>query len=146
MQPSRHRPGYQFPPYWGGNGGWFPYYGYGYPAPLYSNSVEVNVNSPVFVQGGQPEPQIELSGEIAAVLSLTLPAPAEIWVNGKKGPGEPNTEWTLASPAIAVGSDYTFNVKARWQVDGKTFEYEKTVAVAAGNRSRSLVISGTEIK
>ena len=77
-------------PFLGGNGGWFPTTGTDTP-PLYSNSAEVNVNSPVFVQGGQPEPQIGSSGEITSVLSLTFP-PAEIWVDGKKGPGEPKAE------------------------------------------------------
>ena len=37
-------------------------------------------------------------------------------------------------------------MKARWKANGKTYEYDRTVTVAAGNRSRSLVLSGTEIK
>jgi uncharacterized protein (TIGR03000 family) len=143
-QPIR-RPAHPFPPFWGGYGGWFPYYGYG--ASNYSTNVEVNQNAPViFVQPGQAETRVELSGESTSVLTLTFPAPAEIWVNDKKGPGEANDEWTLTSPPIAVGSDYTFKIKAHWKVDGKTFEYEKTIAVAAGNRSRSLVLSGSEVK
>jgi uncharacterized protein (TIGR03000 family) len=144
--PGRHRPHF---PIWGG------YYGYGYPfgdpyyGYPYGYGPRVEVNVPVFVPGGQPElPErpLPISGESTAVLVLEFPAAAEVWVNGKKGEGDSQTEWTLSSPSLATGTEYTFNVKARWTTGGKTFEYERTVAVAAGNRSKALVIGGTEIK
>src|SRR5262245_20013174 len=87
------RPGYPYPASWGGYGGWSPYYVYGDSTSAFTNNIEVNLNGPVVVQGGQPEPRVELSGETTAVLTLSFPAAAEIWVDGKKGPGEPNDEW-----------------------------------------------------
>jgi uncharacterized protein (TIGR03000 family) len=108
--------------------------------------IPVEVPVPVYVPTGPPDPQVELSGEMTATLVLQFPAPAEVWVNGNKSTGEPQTEWTLTSPPIHIGTEYPFAVKAHWKSNGKTFEYEKTIAVAAGTRSRSLVISGTQIK
>ncbi|MBA4186414.1 MAG: hypothetical protein C0467_00200 [Planctomycetaceae bacterium] len=84
--------------------------------------------------------------EFPAVLTLEFPAAAEVWVNGKKGEGDPTTEWTLTSPDLLKGTEYTFEVKARWTVGGKTFEYQRSIKVEGGNRSRALVVAGTEIK
>jgi uncharacterized protein (TIGR03000 family) len=142
-RPGHHHrhPGYPFYGVWPGFGGWTPFYGYPVLIP-----VPVEIPVPVYVPVGPPDPTVELSGEATAVLVLQFPADAEVWVNGKKGPGDPQSEWTLTSPPIQAGTEYSFDVKARWKANGKTFGYEKSVAVAAGNRSRSLVISGTEIK
>ena len=87
-----------------------------------------------------------LSGEATATLVVQLPAAAEIWVGGKRVKGDPATEWTLTSPALKAGESHTFEVKSRWKVDGKTFEATRSVPVAAGLRSRSVVVSGTVVK
>ena len=142
MKPGVHRPG--LPGFWGG--GWFPYYGYADPVYPYPPSVNVFVEGGTDAQVQPPETRVDLSGEATAVLVLEFPADAEIWVNDKKGEGKPHTEWTLASPPLKTGSEFTFNVKAQWMAKGKTYTYERTITVAAGNRSRSLVLSGTEIK
>jgi uncharacterized protein (TIGR03000 family) len=132
------------PGVWGWQGGWFPFYGYNAPLYAYPVPVEVPVPVPVVVQ--PPEPPFKVSGEAAATLVLEFPAAAEVWVNDKKGEGDPHTEWTLTSPALPIGTEYTFKVKAIWKTGGKTYQYEKTVTVAAGNRSKALVVAGTEIK
>jgi uncharacterized protein (TIGR03000 family) len=140
VRPQHRNPGF---PFWVGNGGWFPFYGYDAP---YSYPYPMTVEVPVFVPVLPPTPSITLSGESPATLVLEFPAAAEVWVNGKKGEGDAQTEWTLTSPELPNRTEYTFNVKARWKVNGKTFEYERSVMVAAGNRSKALVVSGTEIK
>lgn len=145
-RPGQFRPGF---PAFGGFGGWFPYYGYGYGGYGYGYGMPsntVNVYPTYYVPIGPPEPDVQLSGMANATLVLQFPTAAEVWLNGKRGEGEPQTEWTLTSPALPKGQDYTFDVKARWKLNGKTYEYEKTVAVAAGNRSRSLILSGTQVK
>jgi uncharacterized protein (TIGR03000 family) len=158
------RPGLPFSPF-GGFGAIYPYYGYGgyggyglgyggygyggyggYGLGYGSSSFYSPLQVPVYVPTGPAEPNVELSGKGNADLVLEFPAAAEVWVDGKKGEGDPHTEWTLSSPLLAIGTEYPFHVKARWTVNGKTYEYDKTVTVAAGNRSRSLVLSGTEIK
>ncbi len=133
------QPGFPVGGIWGGFGYGYPY-GYSYPVP-----VPVPVDVPV--QIGPPEPPpITLSNEFPAVLVLEFPAPAEVWVNGDKGSGDPITEWTLTSPVLKAGGEFTFDVKARWKSGGKTFEYTRSVTVAGGKRSRALVVTGTEVK
>jgi len=145
-QPVRpHRPhlhpGYPFYGIWPGYGGWAPFYGYPVEIP-----VPVEVPVPVQVPVGTADPVVELSGEMPATLVLEFPAPAEVWVNGQKSPGEAQTEWTLTSPAVHVGSEYTFSVQGRWTANGKTYEFERSVPVAAGKRTRSLVLTGKELR
>lgn len=141
-------PGFPFSGVWRGGygfGGWFPGYGYGYGYGLPLYAAPVQFAAPAFVDP-PPERTIVLANEFPAVLVIQFPAPAELWVDGKKGDGEPNTEWTLTSPVLKAGGEYTFEVKARWKSGGKTFEYTRSVTVAGGQRSRALVVSGTEIK
>lgn len=90
--------------------------------------------------------QLTASGGASATLVLQFPAAAEIWVGGKKAGGDPAAEWTLTSPALQTGGSHTFEVKGQWKAGGKTFEYQRSVTVAAGDRSQSQVISGTEVK
>jgi uncharacterized protein (TIGR03000 family) len=142
------RPGWTpGPGNWVGPNYWLPQFGFGFGAPVYPYPVPVEVPVPVPVETPQPaEPPVPLSGESNAVLVLEFPADAEVWVGDKKGEGKPHTEWTLTSPPLKTGVEFTFNVKARWQVNGKTFEYVRSVPVAAGNRSKALVVAGTEVK
>jgi uncharacterized protein (TIGR03000 family) len=91
-------------------------------------------------------PRVAASGEASATLVVQFPATAEVWVGGKKAAGDPAAEWTLTSPALTPGEAHTFEVKGRWRIGGTTFETERLVTVPAGERSRSLVVSGTEAK
>ena len=92
---GQFRPGL---PVFGGGFGWFPYYGYGYGGYGYgygTTSNTVNVYPTYYVPVGPSEPDVQLSGLANATLILQFPADAEVWLNGKKGEGEPQTEWTL---------------------------------------------------
>jgi uncharacterized protein (TIGR03000 family) len=91
-------------------------------------------------------PPLGAFGQANATLVMQFPAAAEVWLGGKKADGAPATEWTLSSPTLEKGAAYTFEVKGRWKVGGKTFESSRTVTVAAGDRNRLTVVSGTEIK
>ncbi len=139
-------PGFPFSGVWGGGygfGGVYPGYGYGYAPFGFNSSAPVYESQPPEIRTA---PNVALVNEFPAVLTLEFPVPAEVWVGGKKGEGKPTTEWTLTSPSLKAGVEFTFEVKARWTVEGKTFEYERSVKVASGNRSRALVVAGTEIK
>lgn len=139
-----YQPGFPFSGVWlGGFGfGGAPYYGYGY-APATSFAFPSLTADPPPIQ---PGPNLAIGDEFPATLTLEFPAPAEVWVNGKQGDGKPTTEWTLTSPLIKTGTEFTFDVKARWTRNGKTYEYTRTVNVASGNRSRALVVAGVEVK
>ena len=89
---------------------------------------------------------VAASGEATASLVVQFPAAAEVWVDGKKVEGGRSAEWTLTSPVLTPGEAHTFDVKGRWRIGGKTFETERLVTVPGGERSRSIVVSGTEIR
>lgn len=155
ITPGYTGPGFPFSGIWGGYGGWYgygwgggyPYYGYsGYQSP-YASPFQ-----PPVVGDGPAElppssgPTIALANEFPATLTMEFPAAAEVWVNGKKAEGSAATEWTLTSPVMKSGESFKFEVKARWAAGGKTYEAERSVSVASGNRSRVLVIAGTQVK
>jgi uncharacterized protein (TIGR03000 family) len=127
---------------WGGYGGgyyapeWFDYY----------SSLADTQQFPPPVPFFPDEPRIELSNQFPATLTVQLPAPGNVWTNGNKSEGKPNTEWTLTSPNIMVGKEFSFEVIARWTVEGTTFEYNRTIPVVSGNRSKVLVLAGEEVK
>jgi uncharacterized protein (TIGR03000 family) len=130
---------------WGGYGGNYPgvyypdwYNYYGSPADIQP----IPPAAPYYLD----EPRFELSNEFPATLTVQLPAPGNVWVAGNKSEGKPNSQWTLTSPMVKQGQEFRFDVIARWTVDGRTFEYKRTVPVASGNRSKVLVLEGDEVK
>jgi uncharacterized protein (TIGR03000 family) len=133
--------GYWFYPYgfgWGydpfGYGDWAaPDLGWAPPAGSYP------VGDPV------PPRTVVVSGEVPAALTLEFPAPAEVWVDGTKLPGAPDTVRTVRSPVLPPGERHTFHIKADWTVKGQTYEYHRDTTVEAGAQSRLMVVSGTAV-
>jgi uncharacterized protein (TIGR03000 family) len=129
-----------------GYGGFLPYYpgyaGYGAYAPPFG-----------FAGGGVPFPLpigppgrvVNLSNEFPAVLTLQLPRPGEVWLNGQKAAG-PGEELTLVSRVLKPGERFTFDVKARWQKGGKTYEAKRSVALGPNEHSRLMILSGDEVR
>jgi len=133
------------PPLWLPSGDWG---GVRYAWPV-SPVLVLPAPVPVPAAGVRPAgvyPQTAPSGQAYATLVVQFPAAAEIWVDGKKRDGDPAAEWTLTSPPLKVGESHTFEVKGRWKTGGKTFETIRSVTVTAGDRSRSIIVSGTEVK
>ncbi len=145
VPPIYTTPGFPFGGVWSGFGGYYPWYGTGYDpfgfAPVLPAPTPV-----VTARAINSDPGIVLANQFPAVLTLEFPLPAEVWVNGEKKSGDPQTEWTLTSPVLAAGADYQFQVKARWTNKGQAYEIERTYTVAGGNRSRALIVSGTAVK
>src|SRR5436305_721844 len=85
---------------------------------------------------------------IAAVALLVWaePAPAEVWLDGKKVEGEAANVRTLSSPVLRPGDRYTFHVKADWTVKGQTYGYDRGVTLETGAKSRLQVLSGTPVE
>ncbi len=146
-----------YPQVWLPSGQWGNVY---YPWPAYPMYVQpAQLLAPVAaVRGDRNAPNIldisgvqansfkGLDGQANATLVVEFPAAAEIWVGGKKRDGDPSAEWTLTSPVLNLGATNTFEVKGRWKAGGKTFEASRSVTLTAGERSRSIVVSGTEVK
>ena len=82
---------------------------------------------------------------LPAEFVVQFPASAEVWVNGKKVDGDGATR-TLTSPPLTTGERYTFAVKARWTLDGDAYEWERTIALGPGERSRATVAAGFKVK
>jgi uncharacterized protein (TIGR03000 family) len=131
--------------------GFYPYgFGWGYDPFDYGYWDEPDFAwdpSPFYVPAVVPVPErtVTLSGEFPAALTLEFPAPAEVWVDGTKLDGAPDTVRTIRSPDLPAGQSYTFRIKAEWTVKGQTYEYRRDATVEAGGKSRLLVVSGTAI-
>ncbi|HEY1189764.1 MAG TPA: hypothetical protein VGE74_19100 [Gemmata sp.] len=112
-----------------------PYDGYGYVPPV--------ILSPPRVR---PAPTVVLANEFPATLTVQFPAAADVWLNGVAVPGAAAEERVLTSRVLKPGEQFAFGVKGRWTIDGKTFESTRNVTLGAGDRSRLLIVSGTEVK
>jgi uncharacterized protein (TIGR03000 family) len=82
----------------------------------------------------------------SATLTLELPAAADVWVDGEKQPSSADTTRTLTSPAMAIGREHTFRIRARWTESGTTYEAEKASTVRAGERGKVAIYAGTPVK
>jgi uncharacterized protein (TIGR03000 family) len=128
---------------YGGLGGGYLTSRYSYLSPYnYGNQTTAGFSSPSYYY---PQHIVSLSGEFPATLVLEFPAPARVWLNDKEVPGEQSTTRTLASPVLRPGQQYTFHVRARWKLNGKSYEYTRDAAVGTGDRSKLLVVSGTAL-
>jgi hypothetical protein len=126
------RSGFGFGGY--GYGGYYGYpgYGYGYD-PGYD--YDVGFPDPVIVSVPvRPYTPVIVSGERSATLTVELP------------PGAAPNGYTLTSPLLKPGDQYTFNVNVRWTLKGKTFEAKHTVTAGPGDKSRLMIVSGDEVK
>lgn len=86
------------------------------------------------------------SGQTKATLVMEFPAAAEIWVDGKKCDGKQAAEWIVTSPLLQASAKHTFEVKAKWEIGGKTFESTRSISVSAGDRNRLIELAGVEVK
>lgn len=137
------------PPVAIGPGGFVPLYGFGFGFGGYGQPVI----PPIVIQFVPPagparpaEPDVVLANEFPATLSVQFPAPARVWLNGKEVGGAAKEEFAFESAALPLGASHTFELKARWERNGKTYEAVRAVSVRAGDRSKLIVVSGTEVR
>jgi uncharacterized protein (TIGR03000 family) len=106
----------------------FPYssatfpYGYGYSAREYPEESQVRRYFPE--REVTPDPN-------SATMNVRVPADAAIWFQGAKT-GQRGEERTFVSPPLEPGRAYTYEVRARWNQDGKEVEQTRQVRVRAG--------------
>jgi len=70
-----------------------------------------------------------------AEITAIVPADAKVFIDDNLM-SEKGTERLYISPALAVGSKYTYQIRAQWQEKGKPVELKKTVEVMAGEHVR----------
>lgn len=133
----------------------YPPLGYGFYGPLvgfgpyynpYAEPLVVIVEPQLVVPARPTEPGIVLANEFPAALRVQFPATARVWLDGKEVGGAKQDEFAFESAALPLGSTHTFALKARWELNGKTYEATRSVPVRAGDRSRLQIVSGTEVR
>jgi uncharacterized protein (TIGR03000 family) len=128
-------------------GGYFLYYPPVYSAPIYNNTVNVNLSvvnpdpgySPIYrtnpLYGVEP---VEPISRDTARLILQIPTDAEVWINGEKTP-QKGARRIYESPKITNGKPFAFEVKITWLENDKRMNEERKLSLGAGE-SRTLMI------
>ena len=78
-------------------------------------------------------------------VTVTLPAAAEVWLNGTKQKGTGKT-FDLSVPDAHPGEPVKFDIRARWTANGETYDYDRSMTVEAGGRESLIVARGTPAK
>jgi uncharacterized protein (TIGR03000 family) len=129
-------------------GSYFPY-GYGYPyypVPTYgggagyspwpmTGSSEVQSFYPS-TEGAYPSPamnQATAVPESSVAFDVRVPADAQIWFNGARTE-QTGARRSFVSPALAPGQEGTYEMRVRWEEDGRSVERTRQIAVRAGDR------------
>lgn len=68
----------------------------------------------------------------AVLLNVSVPANAQLWIEGEKM-ALTGTLRRFVSPPIVAGSDYTYDIKATWTQDGKEMTQNRHFTVHAGD-------------
>ena len=79
--------------------------------------------------------------ELPAEWTIEFPAAADVTLN--RAPTRRRRHcgsWQF--PPLKPGAKYTFAIAARWSADGKRYEWDRTLTLGAGERSRSTVARG----
>src|SRR5262249_18603407 len=69
--------------------------------------------------------------EAPARVSMTLPAGATLWAQGKKITGS-GASPGFPSPPVEAGRRFAYDFQASWKENGRTVTQEQTVVVTAG--------------
>lgn len=145
--PGGYRPGFAYPqdlatPY----STWYSYYpeNYRYPRPygtfapsyrMYANPYG-NAPAPVSVYGPRvgTQPVMEMAPTPtqvnAALVKVSVPADAEVLFDGTKT-NQTGASRVYETPVLTPGKEFSYEVTARWQHDGKEVKQTKTVTVKA---------------
>lgn len=134
------------PPLWGGF-----YSDFYYPGLFQQQPQVVIVPQPVVMAPPANPARLAEDADRAAAtapatLTLELPAAADVWLDGEQQPSSADTTRTLTSPALAIGREFTFRIRARWIESGTTYEADKASTVRAGERGKVAIYAGTAVK
>jgi uncharacterized protein (TIGR03000 family) len=82
-----------------------------------------------------PDKDDEVSGPKSATVVVTLPADARLSVDGAPTTSTSSTR-VFVSPALTLGQDFHYNLKAEVVRDGKPVVMEQRITVRAGQETR----------
>jgi uncharacterized protein (TIGR03000 family) len=121
--PHSYRSPYLYYPFRGGGYPWYsyqPYYGWYFP------SSSIRPPEAELPKVERPKP------DTTAHVTVKGPADAEIWFDDTKMM-ETGPVREFYSPPLARGRDYSYQVRLRWQQDGRTVTRTREVFVTAGS-------------
>jgi uncharacterized protein (TIGR03000 family) len=72
-----------------------------------------------------------MQGNRSALITVQVPADAEIWFEGEKM-SQTGTNRLFRSPPLEAGQNYSYEVKARWTANGQPVEQSRQVRVWPG--------------
>jgi uncharacterized protein (TIGR03000 family) len=81
-----------------------------------------------------PAPAPVAPGDTKAYVQVVVPANAEIWFDGDKT-SQTGSRREFVSPPLDPGTDYAYEIRARWLENGKLVEETRTVTVRGGLRT-----------
>jgi uncharacterized protein (TIGR03000 family) len=108
---------------------------YGYTAPYYTDSPAADVPSPGSYQGFDSPAPVPDPSDNTAHLTLRVPENARIWFSDvlttSAGPVR-----EFRSPPLAPGGRYSYEVRARWNENGRQITQTQHIAVTPGAHVR----------
>lgn len=78
-------------------------------------------------------PVVVMESEPVAYLEIQVPAEAEVWIDDTKTQ-QAGQARTFVTPPLASDKVFTYEIKAKWNEDGKAVEQSQIVMVQAGKR------------
>jgi uncharacterized protein (TIGR03000 family) len=129
-------------PGWGW-GGWYDpwYYDYGYGAyagyqpgytSFYQGPIYPDQQQGRYDNGGSQVPTPP-TDENTAIIAVRVPPNAEIWFDGQKT-SRTGTVREFQTPPLEPGEEYAYDVRARWNENGRQIDRARHVTVHAGDR------------
>ena len=129
---------------WGWGGGWYDpwYYGYGYDSyGAYPSGYTSFYQGPAIYPDQQQGAYANLGAqaptpsrdENTAMIAVRVPQNAEIWFDGHQT-SRTGTVRQFETPPLQPGEEYGYDVRARWNENGRQIDRTRHVTVHAGDR------------
>jgi uncharacterized protein (TIGR03000 family) len=124
---------------WYGSYGYYPSYYYGYSPSYYDYSTYPYTDytypySYSYVPSTTDYSYYSPASAAASntvELNVQVPADAQVWIDGYKTT-QTGTLRHYTSPPLTPGTNYSYDIRARWMDNGKPVERDKKVAIHAG--------------
>jgi uncharacterized protein (TIGR03000 family) len=79
-----------------------------------------------------PAPTTTVPTDTKAYVRVVVPADAELWFDGEKT-AQTGTSREFVSPPLTLGTDYSYEIRARWLENGKPVDQTRSVTVRGGS-------------
>jgi uncharacterized protein (TIGR03000 family) len=125
--------GYYYPPsyYDVGSSGYYDVAPYGYAA-LETPIPYRSFYPPTPPDATQPDQSAVAPADTKAHMRVIVPADAEIWFDGDKT-SQTGAAREFVSPTLTPGTDYSYEIRARWTENGKPVDQTRSITVRAGS-------------